>query len=220
MPRSVFSKSSFPKLASHISTIFVHGEPILKKKAFSSPRLKKFRRGSGGKGSGDGPRYAADRDATFRRWPSIRRGPGRYPSWGSFRSREASWWSAGRVVRRFFRLIPPSRRLGLSFENKALGHLKASWIILRNSSAQLSQLATKWRGHGIWRGCGRGRVVRPALPSALSWRPPPHFHPAPPTLFLLRRGRVLRPAFAWDRGRVIHLILASPVQAWYSALRV
>lgn len=29
--------------------IFVHDEPILKKKkAFSSPRLKKFRRGSGG----------------------------------------------------------------------------------------------------------------------------------------------------------------------------
>lgn len=34
LPRSVFSKSSFPKLAPHISTIFVHGEPILKKKSF------------------------------------------------------------------------------------------------------------------------------------------------------------------------------------------
>lgn len=34
--------------------IYVHDEPILKKKAFSSPRLKKFRRGSR-KGSGYGP---------------------------------------------------------------------------------------------------------------------------------------------------------------------
>lgn len=34
--------------------IFVHDEPILKKKAFSSSRLKKFRRGSR-KDSGDGP---------------------------------------------------------------------------------------------------------------------------------------------------------------------
>ena len=38
-----------------------------------------------GKGSGDGPRYAADRDATFRRWPSMHRKSGRYPSWGDFR---------------------------------------------------------------------------------------------------------------------------------------
>ena len=149
-------------------------------------------------------------DATFQRWPSIRRGPGRYPSWGSFRSREASWWSTGRVVRRFFaRFPPPSRGLGLSFENKAPGQLKASWIILKNGSAQLAQLTTKWRGHGIWRGCGRGRVIRLALPPALSLHSPPHLHPAPPTLFLLRRDRALRPAFAWDRGRVIHLILAS-----------
>ena len=78
LPRSVFSKSSFPKLTPHISAIFVHDEPIPKKKAFSSPRLKKFRRGSGGRApamaldtpragtrpSSDGPRYAADRDAT------------------------------------------------------------------------------------------------------------------------------------------------------------
>lgn len=49
LPGSVFSKSSFPNLAPHISMIFVHDEPILKKKAFSSPRLKKFRRGSGGR---------------------------------------------------------------------------------------------------------------------------------------------------------------------------
>ena len=34
-----------------------------------------------GKGSGDGPRYAADRDATFWRWPSMHRKSGRYPSW-------------------------------------------------------------------------------------------------------------------------------------------
>ena len=46
--------------------IYVQDEPIPKKKALSSPRLKKFRRGSR-KGSGDGSRYAADRDATFQR---------------------------------------------------------------------------------------------------------------------------------------------------------
>lgn len=28
-------------------------------------------------------------------------------------------------------------------------------------------------------------------------------------LFLLRQNRVLRPASAWDRGKVIHLILSS-----------
>lgn len=47
--------------------IFVHDEPILKKKAFSSPRLKKVSARQRGKGSGDSPRYAADRDATFQR---------------------------------------------------------------------------------------------------------------------------------------------------------
>ena len=79
LPRSVFSKSSFPKLTPRISMIFVHGEPIpKKKKAFSSPRLKKFRRGSGGRApamaldaprtrarpSSDDPRCTVNRDAT------------------------------------------------------------------------------------------------------------------------------------------------------------
>lgn len=78
LPRSVFSKSSFPKLTPHIPMIFVHDEPILKKKAFSSPRLKKFRRGSGGRASAialdtprtgtrpssDSPRCTVNRDAT------------------------------------------------------------------------------------------------------------------------------------------------------------
>ena len=114
LPSSVFSKSSFPKLTPHISIIFVHDEPILKKKAFSSPRLKKFRRGSG-KGSGDGPRCAADRDAFFQRWPSMHRKSGRYPSWGSFGSREAGSWPTGRVVRRFFARFPPCDGLGASF---------------------------------------------------------------------------------------------------------
>ena len=58
--------------------IFVHDEPIPKKKAFSSLRFKKFRRGSGGRAlamaldtprtgtrpSGDGPRCTVNRDAT------------------------------------------------------------------------------------------------------------------------------------------------------------
>ena len=78
LPGSVFSKSSFPKLTPLISMIFVHGKPIPKKKAFSSPRLKKFRRGSGGRApamaldtprtgtrpSSDGPRCTVNRDAT------------------------------------------------------------------------------------------------------------------------------------------------------------
>lgn len=78
LPRSVFSKSSFPKLTPHISMISVHDEPIPKKKAFSSPRLKKFRRGSGGRApamaldtprtgtrpSSDSPRCTVNRDAT------------------------------------------------------------------------------------------------------------------------------------------------------------
>ena len=80
LPRSVFLKSSFPKLTPHISMIFVHDEQILKKKkkAFSSPRLKKFRRGSGGRApaialdtprtgtrpSSDSPRCTVNRDAT------------------------------------------------------------------------------------------------------------------------------------------------------------
>lgn len=102
LPRSVFSKSSFPKLTPHISMIFVHDEPILKKKAFSSPRLKKFRRGSGGRApaialdtprtgtrpSSDSPRCTVNRDAT--------------PPGGSFGSRVASWWSNERVVRSCF----------------------------------------------------------------------------------------------------------------------
>ena len=60
--------------------IFVHDEPILKKKVFSSPRLKRFRRGSGGRAlamaldtprtgtrpSGDGPRCTVNRDAIQR----------------------------------------------------------------------------------------------------------------------------------------------------------
>lgn len=78
LPRSVFSKSSFPKLTPLISMIFVHDEPILKKKAFSSSRLKKFRRGSGGRApaialdtprigtrpSSDSPRCTVNRDVT------------------------------------------------------------------------------------------------------------------------------------------------------------
>lgn len=77
LPSSIFAKSSFPKLTPLISMIFVHDEPIPKKKAFSSPRLKKFRRGSGGRApamaldtprigtrpSSDSPRCTVNRDA-------------------------------------------------------------------------------------------------------------------------------------------------------------
>ena len=78
LPSSIFSKPSFPKLTPHISMISVHDEPIPKKKAFSSPRLKKFRRGSGGRApamaldtprtgarpSSDSPRCTVNWDAT------------------------------------------------------------------------------------------------------------------------------------------------------------
>ena len=86
LPSSIFSKSSFTKLTPHISMIFVHDEPILKKKAFSSPRLKKFRRGSGGRASAialDTPRIENHQARSLER-----------PSGRSV----ASWWSTGRVV--------------------------------------------------------------------------------------------------------------------------
>lgn len=98
LPRSVFSKSSFPKLTPHISDNFCprradseEEEGIL----IAAPQKVSARQR--GKGSGDGPRYAAGRDATFQRWLSMHRKTGRYPSWGSFGSREASSWSTGRV---------------------------------------------------------------------------------------------------------------------------
>ena len=86
LPRSVFSKSSFPKLTPHISMIFVNDEPILKKKAFSSPRLEKFRRGSGGRAPAmalDTPRIESHQARSLER-----------PSGRSV----ASWWSTGRIV--------------------------------------------------------------------------------------------------------------------------
>ena len=67
--------------------------------------------------------------------------------------------------------------------------------------AQLSQLTTMWVGS--------------CAPSRFAARPlaPPTFAPPSraPTLFLLRQNRVLRPASAWDRGKVIHLILSPQV---------
>ena len=45
-------------------------------------------------------------------------------------------------MRLFFARFSPPRWLGASFESKAPGQRKASWIILRNGSAQLAQLAT------------------------------------------------------------------------------
>ena len=39
--------------------------------------------------------------------------------------------------------FPPSRWIRASFESKDPGQLKASWIILRYGSAQLSQVTTK-----------------------------------------------------------------------------
>lgn len=66
-------------------------------------------------------------------WP-----PHFYLTW----SNEASSWSTGRVVRRFFARFSPPRWLGASFESKAPGQRKARWIIPRNGSAQLAQLTT------------------------------------------------------------------------------
>ena len=87
--------------------IFVHDEPILKKKAFSSPRLKKFRRGSGGRAPAMAPQYAADRDATFQRWPSMHRKSGRYPSWGVFREQRGKFVVNWTSCATFFRPISP-----------------------------------------------------------------------------------------------------------------
>ena len=71
------------------------------------------------------------------------------------------------------------------------------------------EVAGAWDMAGMWAGSGdSSRFAARPLASLASAPPPPHLHPAPPTLFLLRRGRVLRPASAWDRCRVIHLILS------------
>lgn len=67
------------------------------------------------------------------------------------------------------------------------------------------EVAGVWDMAGMWVGsCAPSRFA-----PALSRCPPSHLHLAPSTLFLLRRNRVLRPASAWDRGRVIHFILSS-----------
>lgn len=75
---------------------------------------------------------------------------------------------------------------------------KSSFPKLTHHISQLSQLTTMWVGS-----CAPSRFA-----PALSRCPPSRLHLAPPMLFLLRRNRVLRPASAWDRGRVIHLILS------------
>ena len=115
LPRTVFSKSSFPKLTPRISIIFVHDEPIPKKKAFSSLRLKKFRRGSGGRApamaldtprtgtrpSGDGPRCTVNRDAT--------------PPGGLSGAERQVRGQLDELCDVFRPIPPPSRRLGASF---------------------------------------------------------------------------------------------------------
>ena len=98
LPRSVFSKSSFPKLTLHISDDFCPRRADSEEEDILIAAPQKVSARQRGKGSGDSPRYAADRDATFQRGPSMHRKSGRYPSWGSSGRSVASWWSTGRVV--------------------------------------------------------------------------------------------------------------------------
>ena len=108
LPRSVFSKSSFPKLTPHISDNFCPRQADSEEEGILIAAPQKVSARQRGKGSGDGPRCAADRDAAFQRWPSMPGKSGRDPSGGSFGSREASSWPTGRVVRRFFARSPPT----------------------------------------------------------------------------------------------------------------
>ena len=82
LPRSVFSKSSFQKLTPHISMIFCPRRADSEEEGILIAAPQKVSARQRGKGSGDGSRYAADRDATFQRRPSMHRKSGRYPSWG------------------------------------------------------------------------------------------------------------------------------------------
>lgn len=170
LPRSVFSKSSFPKPTPHISMIFVHDEPILKKKAFSSPRLKKFRRGSGGRAlamaldtprtgtrpSSDSPRCTVNRDAT--------------PPGGSFGSRVASWWSNERVVRSCFcsysRMGKSWPGLLLARASQSVSQRAKTRVFGDSNAAQLSQLTTIWVGS-----CAPSRFA--ACPLAMPTFAPP-----------------------------------------------
>ena len=153
-----------------------------------------------GKGSGDGPRYAADRDATFQRWPSIRRKSGRCPSRGPFGSREAGSWSTGRVVRRFFARFPPlmtawgifPKRSTRSAQSK-LGYSE-KWQ--RTTRPVGHEVAGAWGMAGMRAGSrassrlrvGRGRAIRllrmgRGLGDSLCFAAPsPHAIPRPPSL--------------------------------------
>lgn len=132
----------------------------------------------------------------------MHRESGRYSSWGVFREQ-----SGKLVVKRascallFLLLLSNGKIVTRPFVGKASQSVsqRAKTRVFGDSNvAQLSQLTTMWVGP-----CAPSRFA-----PALSRCPPSHFHLAPSMLFLLRQNRVLRPASAWDRGRVIHLILS------------
>ena len=218
MPRSVFSKSSFPKLTPHISMIFVHDEPILKKKAFSSPRLKRFRRGggrapamaldtprTGTRPSGDGPRYAVNRDATP---PGVfREQRGRFvanrTSCATFFRPISSFTTAWGIL---LRQSPRSAQSKLDYSEK--------WQ--RTTRPVDHEVAGAWGMAGMWAGSGDSSrfAVRPLAP-------PTSAPPSRAAYVLLaaagsRDSSRLR--VGQRQGDSSHLV--APVRVWHSSLRV
>ena len=188
LPRSVFSKSSFPKLTPHISMIFVHDEPILKKKAFSSSRLKRFRRGSGGRAlamaldtprtgtrpSGDGPRCTVNRDAT--------------PP-GVFREQRGRLVANRTSCATFFRLISPfTTAWGILLRQSprsAQSKLDYSEKWQRTTHPVGHEVAGAWGMAGMWAGSGDS--------SRFAARPLAPLTSAPPSRAAHARTSVSRP---------------------------
>ena len=219
LPRSVFSKSSFPKLTPHISMIFVHDEPILKKKVFSSPRLKRFRRGSGGRAlamaldtprtgtrpSGDGPRYAVNRDATP---PGVFREQG-----GRFVANRTSCATFFRPISPFttawgilLRQSPRSAQSKLDYSEK--------WQ--RTTRPVDHEVAGVWDMAGMWVGSGDSSrfAARPLAP--LTSAPPSRAAHA----LLAAAGSCASPRLRVGQMQGDSSHLVAPVRVWHSALRV
>ena len=137
--------------------IFVHDEPILKKKVFSSPRLKRFRRGSGGRAlamaldtprtgtrpSGDGPRCTVNRDAT--------------PP-GVFREQRGRLVANRTSCATFFRLISPfTTAWGILLRQSprsAQSKLDYSEKWQRTTRPVDHEVAGAWGMAGMWAGSG------------------------------------------------------------------
>lgn len=134
---------------------------------------------------------------------------GTLPLLGAFREQRGKFVVNWTSCATFFRPISPfTTARGILLKQSprsAQSKLDYSEKWQRTTRPVDHEVAGVWDMAGMWVGsCAPSRFA-----PVLSRCPPSHLHLAPSTLFLLRRNRVLRPAFAWDRGRVIHLILSS-----------